>query len=336
MLKFRSPFISLLRLADMSKPLPPTDDPSTFMPIKRGSGLYDPEVAKVFFKTFGKKEKFAAGVQLFRENERSNKQTIFEKPLRKALATKIDKELFRGRHFHRMYFLTAGEIALTANRKRLDKVFPGDVFGEMAVISEIPEIEREARRSASAKAVVDCTAYSLDGREVHAGLIEQPEFALMLMSVMFARLRFLVSRLAARAVGPGHRSNRSEPVFDTVTLAALHEKVERAAVVRFREKSRILQEGRAGTSMYVVLEGQVAITVGRKIIEKLGPGGVFGEIALVDLSPRTASAVAREDCALLSLNRESLIELVKSDPAVGMAMMRSVAARLRYMNSLFV
>ena len=319
----------------MTNSPPPMDDPSSFMPIKRGSGLYDPVVAKTFFKTFGKKEKFAAGSVLFKENERSNKLTIFEKPLKKALVTKIDKDLFRGRHFHRMYFLTAGEISLKANRKLLDTVTPGDVFGEMAVISEIPEVEREALRSASAKALVDCTVYSLDGKEVQAGLVVQPEFALMLMSVMFARLRFLVARLATQAAGPGHRSNRSEPVFDAVTLASLQDKLERATVVRFREQAKILQEGRAGTSMYVVLEGEVAVTVGRKIIEKLGPGCVFGEIALVDQSPRTASAVARVDCVLLSLNRETLINLVKSNPPVGMAMMRAVAARLRYMNGWF-
>jgi CRP-like cAMP-binding protein len=305
------------------------------MPIKRGSGFYDPAIAKAFFKSFGKKEKFVAGTTIFKQNERSNKLSIFKKPLGKALTTKIDRDLFRGRHFHRMYLLTAGEISLTANRRLLDMVAPGDVFGEMAVISEIPEIEREARRSAGAKAVVDCTVYSLDGKEVQSGLIEQPEFALMLMSVMFAKLRFLVARLASREAGPNHRSNRSEPVFDADTLAVLQEKLERGTVVRFQERAKIMQEGRAGTSMYVVLEGEVAITVGRKIIEKIGPGGVFGEIALVDQSPRTANAIARVDCALLSLNRDGLIELVKTEPAIGMAMMRSVASRLRYMNSLF-
>jgi CRP/FNR family transcriptional regulator, cyclic AMP receptor protein len=59
-------------------------------------------------------------------------------------------------------------------------------------------------------------------------------------------------------------------------------------------------------------------------------------MALVDQSPRVATAVARTDCALLSINRAALIALVRSDPAIGMAMMRAVAARIRYMNSFFV
>jgi CRP-like cAMP-binding protein len=86
--------------------------------------------------------------------------------------------------------------------------------------------------------------------------------------------------------------------------------------------------------MYVVFEGEVAVAVGRRIVEKLGAGGVFGEMALVDEMPRTASAGARTDCALLSMNRDQLIKLVRSNPGAGMAMMRAVAERVRYMNSI--
>jgi CRP/FNR family transcriptional regulator, cyclic AMP receptor protein len=319
----------------MTKDILPADEPSTFMPFKSGIGLYDPAVAKAFFKAFGKKETIVADTIVFAENERSRKQTIFEKRLDKALTTKIDKDLFRSRNIHRMYLLTKGEVALTAGDRLLDRVMPGDVFGEMAVISEIPDMDQEASRSATAKAVVDCSGYSLDGLEAQAGLAKQPEFALMLMSVMFERLRFLAARLAARADEPGHRSLRSEPIFDPGTLAALQEKLDHAPVVRFREGAKIMKEGSPGTAMYVVLEGKVAVAIGRKIVEKLEVGGVFGEMALVDQRPRTAGAVAREDTALLAINRDALINLVKSEPGVGMAMMRAVAARLRYMNGLF-
>ena len=87
--------------------------------------------------------------------------------------------------------------------------------------------------------------------------------------------------------------------------------------------------------MYLLTQGTVELTAGGKLFDTMGLGDVFGEMALVDQSPRTASALARTDCALLSLNRQALIDLVKSDPAVGMAMMRCVANRMRYMNSLF-
>jgi CRP-like cAMP-binding protein len=205
----------------------------------------------------------------------------------------------------------------------------------MAVLSEIPSLAVTSARTATATATVDSKGFSLDGIETEAGLNKTPEFALMLMSVMFERLRFLAARLAARSTAKAKSSNRSEPVFDAKTLAALEGKLERATVVRYFEGSQIMTEGQPGTTMYVVLEGRVNITINNMIVEKLGQGGVFGEMALVDQSPRTASAVARTDCALLSINRHALIKLVKSDPPVGMAMLRCVADRMRYMNSLF-
>lgn len=315
--------------------LPQDDDPSTFMPFKTGSGHYDPAAARAFFKAFGKKEEIASGTVIFVENEKSKKQMIFEKRIDKALTTPIDRELFRARNIHRMYLLTRGKVTLSAGGRPLDMVWPGDVFGEMAVLSEIPDMEREARRSATAQAAEDCTAYSLDGDEVQAGLAKQPDFAFMLMSVMFERLRFLAARLAARSEDAEHYSNQAEPVFDIAALTALQERLERPTVVRFNEGARIMRAGNPGASMYIVLEGRVAVAIGRRIVEKLEPGAVFGEMALVDQSPRTATAVARTDCALLSINREGLNELIAADPAIGMGIMRTVAQRLRYMNSLF-
>ena len=291
------------------------------------SSYYDATVAKAFFESCGKRETIAAGTTLFVENEKSSKKGIFTKP--------INAELFNKPITHRMYLLSDGAVELTAGGKMIDTVRAGEVFGEMAVIAEIPAVRPASTRTATATAKTDCTGYSLDGAETEAGLNTTPEFALMLMSVMFERLRFLAARLATRETAKSNVSSRSEPVFDAATLAALEATLERATVVRFNEGRQIMKEGHPGTTMYIVLEGRVTIAINNKIVEKLVPGGVFGEMALVDQSPRTASAIARTDCALLSMNRDSLIALVKSDPAIGMAMMRCVADRMRYMNSLF-
>lgn len=312
------------------------DMPDSADPYKSSSsGYYDPVVAKMFFEASGQREEIAAGTVLFVENEKSSRQGLFSKPIAQALATPIDGNLFAKPNIHRMYFLTDGEVTLTSKGKRLDTAWPGDIFGEMAVISEIPGLSISSARSATATASTDCRALSLDGEQAEAGLAKAPEFALMLMSVMFERLRLLAARLAARPEACGHRSNRSEQVFDATTLSQLEQKLDSATVVRFNKGAKIMIEGRPGTSMYVVLEGDVAVAIGKRIVEKITTGGVFGEMALVDQSPRTATAVARSDCALLSINRAALMALVRSDPAIGMAMMRAVAARVRYMNSLF-
>jgi CRP-like cAMP-binding protein len=95
----------------------------------------------------------------------------------------------------------------------------------------------------------------------------------------------------------------------------------------------IMKEGEGGVFMYVVLEGRVAISIKSKVVERVGPGGVFGEMALVDQSPRAASAVAETDCSLLSVNRSHFLSSVKSNPAFAVSLLRSLADRLRYMTS---
>jgi CRP-like cAMP-binding protein len=65
------------------------------------------------------------------------------------------------------------------------------------------------------------------------------------------------------------------------------------------------------------------------VVELVGPGGVFGEMALIDQSPRSANAVAESDCQLLAINRTVFLSLVKSDPTFGIALLGSMAERVR-------
>ena len=57
-----------------------------------------------------------------------------------------------------------------------------------------------------------------------------------------------------------------------------------------------------------------AISIRGAVVERVGPGGVFGEMALVDQSPRSANAAAETDCTLLAINRNVFLNLVKADP----------------------
>lgn len=278
------------------------------------SRFYDADVASRFFQISGKKEHFAAGETLFTENEKSGKHGLFGK-----------------RVIHRMYLVTAGEVALSVAGKPLDTITAGEIFGEMAVISETPA---GSTRSASAIVKSDCTAFSLDSEELQAALSRTPEFALMLMSVMFDRLRFVAARIAMRKITPGKDGLREAAVFDGAALASLEQKLERATTMRYQAGKAIMNEGDAGTSMYIVLDGCVAISIKGQVVESITTGGTFGEMALVDQSPRTASAVAESECALLAINRATLIALVGAEPAVGLTMLRSVASRLRHMNAL--
>jgi CRP-like cAMP-binding protein len=81
--------------------------------------------------------------------------------------------------------------------------------------------------------------------------------------------------------------------------------------------------------MYVVLVGRVAISFGNSVIEHVGPGGMFGELALIDRSARAATATADTDCKLLAINRNDLLKLVKSKPEFGASLLKSTALRMQ-------
>jgi CRP-like cAMP-binding protein len=92
-------------------------------------------------------------------------------------------------------------------------------------------------------------------------------------------------------------------------------------------------EGQKAVLMYAVVQGRVAISIGGRVVERLGPGGAFGEAALVDQSPRLASAVAETDCELQPITRAAFLTLVKVSPQFARSMLASLAERLRFLTA---
>jgi CRP-like cAMP-binding protein len=95
----------------------------------------------------------------------------------------------------------------------------------------------------------------------------------------------------------------------------------------------IMREGEGGVFMYILLQGRVAVSIQGTVVEHVGPGGVFGEMALVDQSPRVATAVAEAPSSLLAINRNDFLALVKSNPAFAVSLLKALAERLRYMTA---
>ena len=94
----------------------------------------------------------------------------------------------------------------------------------------------------------------------------------------------------------------------------------------------IFSEGDKGDYMYVVRTGEVEIVRSEKVMEVLGPGGVFGEMALIDGSRRIATVRAKTDCVLAPINEKSFLFLVHETPYFAVAVMRTLANRLRRMD----
>lgn len=94
----------------------------------------------------------------------------------------------------------------------------------------------------------------------------------------------------------------------------------------------LFSEGEPGQSMYVLMEGSVAICVGGEVIEVASPGALLGEMALVNLSVRSATVITRSDCRVISINRSQFDALVRESPQFARHVMTVMADRLRHMN----
>ncbi len=102
----------------------------------------------------------------------------------------------------------------------------------------------------------------------------------------------------------------------------------------YGDSEAIFSIGDPGTEMFVVKSGEVAIMVEDKVIAAVGPGGIFGEMALVDGQPRSANAVARSDCEVVPVDERAFTFLVGETPHFALQVMRTLAERLRRMNEL--
>ena len=88
-----------------------------------------------------------------------------------------------------------------------------------------------------------------------------------------------------------------------------------------------------GAEMYVILEGEVDLSIGATIVETLGPGEPFGEMALIDQAPREATATARTRVALAVLPEKRFLFMVQTNPSFALQIMKVMADRLRKMNA---
>lgn len=81
--------------------------------------------------------------------------------------------------------------------------------------------------------------------------------------------------------------------------------------------------------MYVVLKGEVEVSLNNAPIETIAPGELFGELSLVDQSPRSATATAKTDCVLVPIGERRFLFLVQETPYFALHVMSIMAKRLR-------
>ena len=108
---------------------------------------------------------------------------------------------------------------------------------------------------------------------------------------------------------------------------------------KFNAGETIMNQGDQGTSMFIVADGDVNIFLpgeaSRRIsLKDIAAGEYFGELALFDDKPRSASAIATTNAVLLELSRETLERYLTTRPRAAMTLLRTLSTRLRETNEM--
>jgi CRP/FNR family cyclic AMP-dependent transcriptional regulator len=101
----------------------------------------------------------------------------------------------------------------------------------------------------------------------------------------------------------------------------------------FKAGDEIFQEGDPAIELFVVREGSVELRRGDRLLETVTKGGVFGEMAIIDSEPRSATAVAATDAVLASVTEKQFLFMVSEAPYFALSIMQLLARRLRAANT---
>jgi CRP-like cAMP-binding protein len=130
---------------------------------------------------------------------------------------------------------------------------------------------------------------------------------------------------------------RSVPIFSELTEADFSSLAKVANRRRYPKDSVVFFENEQGDFFFMILEGRIKVTIlgddGREVIlSLLGSGDFFGEMALLDNEPRSATAIAVEDSELLSLHRNDFQSVLSDNRSIMVGLIKVLTARLRRAN----
>jgi len=130
---------------------------------------------------------------------------------------------------------------------------------------------------------------------------------------------------------------RTVPIFSELTDADFASLSRLASRRRFPKDTVVFFENEEGDSFFMILDGRIKVTIlgddGREVIlSMLAPGDFFGEMALLDNEPRSATAIAVEETELLSLSRADFQSVLTENRSITTALIKILTARLRRAN----
>jgi CRP-like cAMP-binding protein len=130
---------------------------------------------------------------------------------------------------------------------------------------------------------------------------------------------------------------KSVPLFTDLNEKELGLLEVSGSLRQFPAKNVVFQEGEPGEVLLIILSGKVKVLLSGKngqefILAMLGPGNFFGEMAILESAPRSASVITVEPCECLLLSQKDLTVLLKKYPAIALKILKNLSQRLRKTN----
>jgi CRP/FNR family cyclic AMP-dependent transcriptional regulator len=119
------------------------------------------------------------------------------------------------------------------------------------------------------------------------------------------------------------------PLFQGVKPKELKKLAGRMQERTFAEGDAITSEGKTGIGFFVIEDGNATVSIDGAIVRTLGPGEYFGDIALIDSGPRSATIVATTDLRCQGLTAWEFRPFIEEHPEVAWPMLETLASRLR-------
>ncbi len=130
---------------------------------------------------------------------------------------------------------------------------------------------------------------------------------------------------------------RRVPLFESLSEAQAKSLADSLEKVKFKRSDCLIEAGGHSDSLFIILSGEVRVVIigdaGKEaVLATLGAGECVGEMGLLDNAPHDATVIAQTPVDVLLLNRQAFHNSINSNPALGVAVMRSLVGRLRLAN----
>jgi CRP-like cAMP-binding protein len=221
------------------------------------------------------------------------------------------------------YLIDSGQVEIVSDGRKghtvLARLGPDEFFGEMSLLTGKP-------RSTAARTATHTNLWVLYRSDFDDLVNRHPSISLALSKVLSERLAEMDRRFTESHL-------RGLKLLASLSPSQLEDVSRRLRPVRFRQGEVIIREGDSGEEMFFMESGRVRVVRRRGsrmvLLAELGGGDLFGEMALLTGSPRSATVTALSDVNLWSMPQADFDDLVTAYPNLALALSRVLSERLR-------